>query len=407
MFWRVIKITDMIRTIEDLEKLYYSRKGLNFLSQNDLNADFVNKVDDPVLTSTTGVYNAVFGAQAWVQLNMEANSFSMMGKFPWSRSGWRVISARSGTQPYGGQTVTGTLPESVKPTFAEVSTVPKISALVFEVNEVQEYLASVGAQGDDTYANMVELKAYMANEHREDLNAQLNTENGTLAGTNFESLDRVVGNNTEISTLTQSGGGAYTAGDLDMYASSQFDRDSGTSWRDAYMSGATSDRSLTDAIIQTVMQNTLNSGANRAGQVWQTGYDTWATINQLYDTQVRYNIIGEAKIQPGVNGILSLEGHGVGLTVAKLHHAALIESKNTVKDTISRLYLFDISNPEGFDYPRLYLKIAKPTQFFEAGINAGSPFAVDKFSDKGMYRTMGELKCSFFAAQGKARDLKG
>ena len=56
--------------------------------------------------------------------------------------------------------------------------------------------------------------------------------------------------------------------------------------------------------------------------------------------------------------------------------------------------------------PRLGIDIAKPTQYFEAGMNSGDPFGIDKLANEGMYRTMGELKCRFFKAQGKIRDLK-
>jgi hypothetical protein len=112
-----------------------------------------------------------------------------------------------------------------------------------------------------------------------------------------------------------------------------------------------------------------------------------------------------------VNGIQVLDGkEGIvgGLRVATLYGYPIIVSKNTITDTTSgksRLFLLDSSNPEGYDLPRLCIKMAKPTQYFEAGINAGTPFAVNKFTDKGLYRTMGELICTFFKVQGKITNL--
>ena len=399
-------MSQIIQTIEDMEKLYYSQAGQSFLHADDLLSPFVAKADAPVTSGVTGVYNAVYGAQAWVQLNMEANTFGVLPKVPWGRSGWRAITARAGSPPYGGLAEGATLPETIQPTFAEVSTLPKTSAVTFENSEVHELLATTG--GDDAFAAMADLRTYFGTEHQEDLNYQLNTQNGALAGDNFESIDRVCASYDEITNCSENDQAtAYTAGDLDIYS---LDRDAAAAWHDAYVSHASSvNRSLTDAILQGLIQNSLTNGANPAGQFFQTGYDTWATINQLYDPQVRYNLVGASNVQVGVNGIKTLSGQNVGINVATLFSKPVIISKNTVQDTggISRIYLLDVSNPEGFDLPRLCIKMAKPTQYFEAGMNQGTPFAVNKLTTKGMYRTMGELICTFFKAQAKARDLKG
>ncbi|MCH7759991.1 hypothetical protein IIA15_01100 [candidate division TA06 bacterium] len=400
--------TEIIRTIQDMERLYYSAAGQQLLDPDDLNAPFISKADAPVLTSTTGVFNAVFGMQAWVQLNQEANTFGALPKAPWRRSGWRVISARSTALPFGGLGEAGTLPDSVKPTFSEVSTIPTTVAVVFENSEVHEYLAADG--GDDVYAQMQDLRTYMAAEHKENINVMLNGDGGDVtAPDNFESVDRIFGSFAELSAFESDQSTSYSAGDLDIYG---LDRDAGASFADAFVDDAAQGalRALTDSRLQSLLQNTLANGANPNGQWFQMGYDSWSAVNQLYEPQVRYNLLGSSQIKVGVNGIETQDGVGVGLNVATLFAPArpVIQSKDTLVDTggISRIYLYDTSNPEGYDYPRLYFKIAKPTQYFEAGINQGTPFAVNKFSNKGMYRTMGEVICSFFAVQGKLRDLK-
>ena len=53
-----------IRTIDELEAQYYG-----------YNRNLLRKADAPVTTSTTGTFNAIFGAYAWAQLNLEANAF--------------------------------------------------------------------------------------------------------------------------------------------------------------------------------------------------------------------------------------------------------------------------------------------------------------------------------------------
>jgi hypothetical protein len=397
-----------IRTIDDMERLYYSRAGLQMLGEDDVSS-VIAKVDAPVITSTTGVYNPIYGAYAWRQLNMEANVFGVLPKVAWTRSGWRVITARSAALATGtGVAENAALPESFKPTFAQVYAKPKTCANVFEVSEVQEHLATLG--GDDAIANIEEMRRYTMAEHVEALNYQLVGTTGTVAGYNLESLDRICGSYSELSAH-DAAGAAYGAGDLDPYGATtgDFNRDAGAGWTDAQVLHNTYVlRPLTDDLIRSVMQLTQNAGAKST--MWLTGNDTANDIAGLYSSQVRY--MGEATIKGGINGVETLYGNaGIdgGRRVSTLYGLPIIISKDVVKDAAgvgkSRLMLLDTSNPEGFDSPRLFLKVAKPTQYFEAGMNAGTPFAVNKFSDKGMFRTMGELICTFFGVQGKVMDL--
>ena len=97
-----------IRTIQDMERMFYSNVG----------AEYITKTDAPVITSTTGVYNAVYGAMVWAALNQEANAFGILPKYPWVRSGWRVITARAGSTGDGGIVEDGTIPDTIKPDFS-------------------------------------------------------------------------------------------------------------------------------------------------------------------------------------------------------------------------------------------------------------------------------------------------
>ena len=57
------------------------------------------------------------------------------------------------------------------------------------------------------------------------------------------------------------------------------------------------------------------------------------------------------------------------------------------------------------DTDHLWLSMMKPTQYFEDGITSGNPFGVGTLGNQGMYRTMGEVCCSFFRGQGKLTNL--
>lgn len=384
-----------VRTIEDMETLNYSPLGVQYVQK-----------DAPHLTTTTGIYNAVYGQMVWFQLNTEANAFGALPKYPWLQSGWRAITARAATSG-GGVGEGGTIPDTIKHTFAELSTKPKTIAHTFDSSEIQHFLASESA--DDVFGSMEQLRPLYGTHHREMINVMLLDDVETVAdnasanytGTNnMESLDRVIANDTEEDNYGDTFDDNYDIYGIDRDDSSS----SATTWADAYVDeNNTTDRSLTNLLIRTMLENIREAGGNTTFML--TGHDTYASIQGIYDSYVRYNPLGKAKVSLGVNGIQTATGINVGIDIPSVHNIPLIVSKDTTKDTISRIYAVDTSDPEGYGKPRLGIMIAKPTQYFEAGMNTGNPFAINKISSEGMYRTAGEIICRFFKSQGKLRDL--
>ena len=371
---------DYIQTIEDMERLYYSNLG----------AQFVQK-DAPIISTTTGVYNAIYGAQVWSQLNHEANVFGALPKFPHTKSGWRIITVRPAASG-GGVAQNAALPATTKPTFLEVTTLPKTIAHNFDTSEVQEFLAA--ESDDDAFGALAQMRPIMGTHHKEMINIMLLSDFDTVVGDNIDSIDRVCSSASEETAVA-------TAADMDMYG---IDRSAHT-YYDAYVSHASGvDRSLTDLLIRTLNHNVGKQGGNTT--FYSTGHDTYSSVQGVYDSYVRYTRVGEADFTVGVNGISTDKGIGVGIRIATLFGLPLIVSKNTHADTISRLYALDTSDPEGFGQPRLGIRIAKPTQYFEAGMLTGDPFGINRLGTEGMYRTMGELICTHFPAQGKIRDLE-
>ena len=152
-----------VKTIDELEALYYG-----------YNRNLLRKADAPVTTSTTGVFNAIFGAYAWAQLNLEANAFGILPKYPWDKSGFRVITAKptlntnQGNTTLGGTSEGGTIAETVKPTLQEIDIRPKTAQLPFSASEVMEWLATHSK--DDIWGGLGSLRLYMAVQHKEFLN---------------------------------------------------------------------------------------------------------------------------------------------------------------------------------------------------------------------------------------------
>jgi len=363
-----------IKTIQDLEEMYYIDPQMR---------QFLTKADEPVVSTTTGVYNPIYGAKCWVQLNQEINAWSLLPKIPWTQSGWRVITARGDTPPVGGVAENAAIPETGKPTWATVSTKPKTVAHAFAASEVQQFLGTVDDSLGDT---MGALREYFSAEHAEHLNKMLLTDNDTLAGNNVESIDRVVGSYSEISGVGQ------TAGDLDIYS---LDRDAAATWADAYVDhNSGTDRTFTMDMLDTAIR-TIKVNSGFKPNVILTGEDTLDRILQEQLTMQRYTDTKQVSV--GVNGV-TVEGINAGFSVASYRGIPIITSKDVPKDTISRAYFLNTEF--------LKIKVAKPTQYFEAGMSKGDPFGIDKIGDEGMYRTMAELICTNFKAQGKVRDLK-
>lgn len=381
-------------SIEEMELAYYgdaTQSAVAALGDNTFN--FAALASGPISTSTMGVYNPIFGGYAWNQLNQEANALGMLKKIPWGKSGFRVKKVRSTSLPTAGIAETGALPTAAVPEYQEISYKPKLNALRFNNTEMQEFL--VEEADDDNYASMSQLRMDVAEDHKEDMNAQLLVEFGTLASDKFESIDRITASSVEQAACGE------TTGDEDLYG---VDRSANTWFNSNVSHNSNVDRDLSDGLIRGIIETIGQSGGQPG--IIMTGWDTARAVSGLYQSQIRYNALGAARVAPSVNGIQFKEGIEAGVNVTTLYGLPMIVSKNVKVDTLSRMYFLDASNPNNADTPRLCLKVAKPTQYFEAGINQGTPFAVNVFGNEGLYRTMAELHCPFPKGQGKLRDLQ-
>lgn len=427
-------MTDLIvRTIEEMELLYYGPRAMDTLGMSDLTAELVTKADTPVRTTTSGVYNPIYGAWVWGQMNMEFNLFGALPKHPWNRSGWRMIIARSSrttiTNNYGGVAEGGNIPDASPPEFMQVYTNPRTVAHCFSVSEIQNELGNLGA--DDVTSNMEILRSYFAVEHKEAHNKALlaplplpdpsESGNPNYKSVALESIDRIVSSNAEAVAM----GASSTDHPCDPYspannATGIFSRTTASEYGDSVVLspsgtlGVPGD--LTDDVILQLIRTVRHKGANPT--FWLTGWDTYGKIQSIYAPEVRYGV-GVTNAVMSVNGVKTDVGEHVGMKVTTLYGYPVIVSKDAPqsytgitystrvqKSTISNLYLLDTSNPEGYDYPRLFIKVLKPTQYFEAGMSTGLPFAINALADKGMFRTVSQAICHRFNVQGKIRDLQ-
>ena len=377
-----------IRTIEDMERLYYGAgAGSNAWAYSGTD---LLKADSPLVSSTTGTYQAIFGRKVWSQLNQEFNAFSILPKKPWEKSGWRVVTTKPGNAT--GLPENGTLPETTKPEFAEVSTKPKTVANSFDLSETAMFLADKDDGLGDARAVM---KMEMAKSHAESINKMLLADLDTPAGNNFESIDRAVSSSF---VETASFGDVSAITDHNQYNITRNGAGAGSrQWYDSNVdAGSTgTERALTLNILDGMFRSVWERGGQP--KVILTGYDTLEKIQQLLQPQQRFTEM--KRVVPGVNGVKGVPGMEAVFVVATYNGVPLIPSKYVHAESggLSRLYFIDT------DYT--YFCTAKPTLYHESGIETGDPFGINRLGQMGLFHTMGELWQLFYGAHGKVRDL--
>jgi len=404
-----------VKTIDELEALYYGH-----------NRNLLRKADAPVVTSTAGTFNAIFGAYAWAQLNLEANAFGILPKYPWDKSGWRVITAKpslaanTNQTALGGTVEGGVIADTIKPTLKEIDVRPKTAQLPFSASEVMEWLATHSK--DDIWGGLGSLRLFMAVQHKEFLNrmllADVEKEAADAGGSNdnggtkdFETLDRIISSDAEEDALGGSSAKYYNPwaanADIDRDGASEFDSTVESASGTIGTNGV-----LTDDTLRTFLRK-IRIAAGKDPNVFLGSHEVYSEIQGLYMPSVRIpNPYGEALVQIDVNGIQTFKGTGVGIHVDSIYGIPFIPSKDAPSDSgdsseVGRLFALDTSDAEGYGYPRIGIQIAIPTEYYEATRrSAGYPFINNAFVEKGVFRTMGETVCRHFKSQGKIRDIK-
>ena len=375
---------DYVRTIQDMERYYY---GGTALTGYTYSSGDILKADAPLLSTTAGTYQAIYGRKVWSQLNQEFNAFSVLPKKPWEKSGWRIITEKATFTRGGGVAENATLPDTDKPTFLHVASKPKTIAHTFDLSEVAMFLSDK----DDGLGDVRQvLKEEMGKHHADHINVMLTGDIDTPAGNDLESLDRVT---SDPDNMTVGTGHVSALTDHDLYSITRDGVGAGGAFHSAEVSVAAANRALSLDFLDALFQQVWTRGGNP--KVILTGYDTLMNTQQLLQSQQRF--METKRVTPTYNGVKGVPGIEAGFIVATYNGVPVIPSKDVFQDGSSRIYYLDT------DY--LWFQTAIPTQYFESGIETGDPFAINRLGQEGLYRTMGELLCSFFGAQGSIRDL--
>ena len=440
---------NQIRTIEDLERATYGNVGQygDIMKSAGLTSGIHAGHDitsgGAFGTGTTALYNLIYGQKVWSMLNREINAFAMLPKKAWSTSGWRVLVERaiggagdtwntaSGTNETGQtegliggvsenaaftSAVAGEL-SPIAPVYATLYASPKTIAHQFEVSE----LAAAMAKIDDGIGDiMAAYREEVGVSHAESINHMLlmpleSMSDGSVAGApltgvqnNITSLYKVVSSAAEMAALDAGviivGTNVYSHNAwLGTYDSlyGQNRSATGNDWMDAYVNyglNYAARRNLTLNVLNTALRELQIRGGSP--KVMLTGYDTIQALGELLQAQERY--MGRAEVMPTHNGIKGVKGREVGFKVATYHDIPIIPCKE-MGSTGSGSGLSDIFI---LDTDHIQFATLKPTEYFEGGIDSGDPFGVGKLGNRGLYRTIGEVVCTFIKGQGKITNLQ-
>ena len=342
----------------------------------------IRKANAPVITSTTGIRNILYGATLNSQVVTEANAFSILPKKPW-KSGYRAITA-AGLTTGGDVTETGAVPDTLKPTFAAVDVTPHRIQRSTNISETEMLL-----EGKDDTVKWSDIINYTASEFKNTLNRNIlaDADGAATDGTIITPLDRIIGSYDEVADTE------LTTNEGDVYG---LDRDTEATWTDANVShggssGTETDRTLTLGLIDDVIAACEPYWDSDKNKVILTGYDTAARIAQLERPKEVYPT--DAYVEFTVEGI-KVKGKEAGIPVATYNGIPIIRSNNVVKDTISRIYILDLDH--------ISLDTLKPISYIETT----DPFVQNTFGKEGVFSWIGEIWCDRFAAQGKVRGLK-
>ena len=358
----------------------------------------ISKADDLINTGDpTAAFNTVYGAKVYNQLNTKSEVFKLLKKEPWTQSGWRVLTARHAGTAGVAETNSeagGALPDTAQPDIQKVEADLKQVATTWEITTK----AAMLSEADDGMGN---LAAFMRKENSEahlfGIDQMLLADTDTVAGNNFESLDRVTMSDAAAHALCND------RADADMYDTSNngIDR-SANAWADPQVvHNSDTPRALKLEYIDTIIRGALEEGVNYGSLILLTGYDTYQDLKQLMasgntgsaaQATFRYDLKQTAA--GNLNGVQGEAGLAFDSRVGSYDGIPIFLSQHVIAsaDAASRIYLLDMDN--------LAFRVAAPTTYLE-----NSNVAVtQKASHEHLLMTAGNLIAYKFKTMGSVRD---
>jgi len=315
--------------------------------------------NDFTVANQANAFNVVYGAKVYNQLNTKSEVAKLLKKEPWTQSGWRVLTTRpvddGGNADFAAGTAEGAaFGDTTAPTLKEVEATLKEIVTPYEISTKAELLSDA----DDGLKGLAAfMRKEMGDAHVFGMDQMLLADADTVTAANLESLDRVT---TTDAYCNPSGGPLSTRTDGDMY---NLTKQTEAAWMDAGHTDHNdgSDRPLTTAMLDDMIEGVMTNGANYADLILLTGHDTYMNIQQLLTkggdggaaTILRYDAAQEGAASQ--NGVLGQAGLNYDSRVGSYNGIPIFVSQHVTKDTTSRIHLLDL--------PQFALRVAAPTTY--------------------------------------------
>jgi hypothetical protein len=351
------------------------------------------KADHPMLTTTTGVRNAVFGSKLWTQVSELGVPFHILPKGTWDESHYRAKTAASVATAPGVDPAATVMPDTEIMTPAEVQVQPRLGWHGIEKGVILDAVSRFQANEDILGWNEV-----MQSEMETFINricVALMTTPDTLAAHNFESLYRINASHDE------GVGQSWGANDNDLKShlvnGANGDRESADSWLDGYVENAALAAAvpLSMAMFDNVIAGTKRFRMTSGNKVWLTGADTVARTIQLQRAAGRVEPKVGAEIT--FNGIKTLAGGEAVYQVSTVYGYPILDTDLALQDTLSKILYQDM------DFVRF--AFAQPITWEEMAPNVQTMYALDRPVGVAGAYTIGNVTCKKFQAQGKIIQL--
>jgi len=380
-------------------------------------------------SSDAGRSNDVYGAVLWNQANTATALYGLLPKIDATSADADINNPRPQTfRAAFGPPQMDTPPEGgswgTPVTFdtREEKADPHHSQMLFEGTIIQEIesqlqddvpLENITALGEDYWQLRFEtqgLARAVAGSNSASPTPQYETD-GALT-----TIDRIVASSDEEANATDVNGNLFTDGDLDVYTVDRSATGAGGSneggWFDAEVdhNSGNGDRQLTADLVDGMIERLGNNGASIEDLVIYTGRDSARILSELRESQVRYDGRGGAGRESVGDDAESRRGMTGTKRFRDWDGIPIVEGQNAPSDSLSRIYMLDLSTMTDPETNEQVPKIGVETYMSPMVETAGpgqptNTLAIDNLAEQVGYLTTHEPVCRRANHMGKIRSL--
>lgn len=284
----------------------------------------VRKDDAPLTNADTGAFNAIYGGlQAVIQVTQNSKFLNALPQTVWPQSGFRVVSSQAFSSGLGVAD-SSDRPATEESTYVEIGVSPKLIAKTFELGMIM----TMQGETDDAVQFALN-KDVIESAFMNSWDADMLQDGNTLAGNNFESVDRYTASYTTASNLS------WTANDENWHGVER--NATNAYWDAASYDNSGTDRYLTRSLVDTALYAVLPyfTDPSDFGKLFMaTGHKTMPSFKSLEEAK---QILTVERTSFGPDGV-QRGGQDTGLVMSGYMGVPIVLDFNVQTDTIQRIY---------------------------------------------------------------------